>query len=466
MLIDLSWIADGKPWPPEDADEAARLAEHARMRAVYNGLHETIFPNYVTYLADAAKDPKKQAIILDWPELATSSYLNLLIGEEPEVLAGTRTDLPERPDEAVFLDRSRYGIGLYEVSDAGIQALNPENCYLVVTPGNIQIPQAFVFFDKFKVDKDEYVKLTIHTKSQIQHLIFAISNGILSGPKDLEAFPAYASLDIDSEGIQKPAVDDILIVAVQNQLSSERYYGRSDYKPGILSLVSSLELLFAQRAEVLAKFTSPTPVIPESASIYDRALGEWVYKPGQAIITQPGDVSPSLMVWDAQLVNVDRAIEQSMDQLLQMLELSRVLLAGKDAGTAESGTALRIRLIPTLSKVGKAARQAEKAIPKVIHLWSQLHPPEIPIAEITVNLQDGIPEDPMETAQVAQFWDAMGAISLERKLELQGLKEGSEAFDKELTRLKAQPTAPEEPGAAPKLTLPALEDVNGQTAAQ
>ena len=68
-------------------------------------------------------------------------------------------------------------------------------------------------------------------------------------------------------------------------------------------------------------------------------------------------------------------------------------------------------------------------------------------------MQDGIPEDPVEIAQVAQFWDAMGAISLERKLELQGLKEGSEAFTKELERLKAaQPPTPE----APRIALPAL----------
>jgi len=489
MLTDLSWIADGKPWPPEDADEKARLAEHAKMRAVYNGLHETIFPRYIAYLADASKDPKKQAIILDWPELATSSYLNLLFGEEPEVLAGTREDLPERSDEQAFLDCSRYGHGIIEISDIGIQALNPENVYLVVTPGNIQTPRAFVFFATFKQmegegenkKEHEYVKFTIHTVGKIQHVIYEIvsetvssipgasqiikgSGKHLGGPKKLKAFPAYEGLDVDKEGYQETGADDILIVHIQNQLSSERYYGRSDYKPGILSLVSSLEMLFAQRAEVLAKFTSPTPVVPESAAVFDHALGEWVYKPGQAIITQPGDISPSLMVWDAQLANVDRAIEQSMDQLLQMLQLSRVLLAGKDAGAAESGTALRIRLIPTLAKVSRYARAAEKAIPKEIYLWSQLHPPVVEIKDITVNLKDGIPEDPMETAQAAQLWDAMGAISLERKLELQGLKEGSEAFDKELARLKAaQPAAPEEPGQAPRITLPGLNE--GENAA-
>jgi hypothetical protein len=416
MLTDLSFVADGRPWPPEDADEAARLKEHAFMRQIYNGLHEKVFPRYIAYLADQSKDSKKQKIILDWPELATDSYLNLLLGEEPEIVAGNRDDLPTLPTDQAFIDVSRYGIGLFEVSDDGVQALNPENCYIVVSPGNIQLPQAFVFFHIWKETESqsgkekeiEYIKFTVHQPGKIQHLVYLISSGAgltksekkLSGPLPLGDFPAYAGLEVDAEGYQFPPVEDMLVVAVNNKLSSERYYGQSDYKPSIISLIESLELLFAQRAEVLAKFTSPTPVVPESAAVFDHSKEEWVYKPGQAIITKPGDLSPSLMVWQAELGAVDRAIEQSMDQLLQMLQLSRVLLAGQGQGTAESGTALRIRLIPTLSKVSKYARAAEKAIPAVLHLWSQLHLPEILTEEIEVKLKDGIPDDPMEEANV------------------------------------------------------------------
>lgn len=467
MLNDLSWLADGKPWPPEDKDEAQRRAEHATNRQIYDGLHDKVFPRYLAYLADAAKDSKKQAIILDWPELATSSYLSLLFGEEPEVKLGERDDPPERPDGEVFTDVSRYGLGLYEISqDNSIIAVNPENCYLVVNPGNIKQAVAYAIFNEFEregADKKphKYVKFTIHKKEagrvQIQHLLFEVVADKLTGPIDLAAF--FPALKVGRDGIQEPPVDDLLVVRVDNVMSSERYYGRSDYRPSVKSLVESLELLFAQRSEVLAKFTNPTPVIPESATVFDQATKEWVYKPGKPIITQPGDSAPSLMVWDAQLANVNSAIEQSMDQLLQMLQLSRVLLAGKDAGTAESGTALRIRLIPTLSKVGRLARAAEKAIPRVLHLWSQLFLPEVAIADVHVRLQDGIPEDPMETATTTQLWDAMGAVSLERKLELQGFKEGSEAFTKELERLRASEQSPEEPG----LKLPELGGLNAAT---
>lgn len=416
MLTNTDFVADGRPWPPKDEDEAARLKEHAFMRQIYNGLHEKVFPRYITYLADAPKDSKKQKIILDWPELATDSYLNLLLGEEPEIVAGSRDDLPTLPTDQAFIDVSRYGIGLFEVSDAGIQALNPENCYIVVTPGNIQKPQAFVFFHIWKEKESqsgkekevEYIKFTIHRPGEIQHLVYLISPGSgltnsekrLNGPLRLADFPVYANLKVDAEGYQYPPVEDMLVVAIQNKLSSERYYGQSDYKPSILSLIESLELLFAQRAEVLAKFTSPVPIVPESATVFNHSTQEWEYKAGQAIITKPGDPSPSLMVWQAELGAVDRAIEQSMDQLLQMLQLSRVLLAGQGQGTAESGTALRIRLIPTLSKVSKYARAAEKAISAVLHLWSQLHPPEIMEEDIEVKMKDGIPDDPMEEANV------------------------------------------------------------------
>ena len=465
MLTNTDWIAEGKPWPPEDADEKARLEEHARNWQVYAGLHDVVMPRYAAYLSDQAKDSRKQPIILDWPALATGSYISLLLGEEPEVIAGDRKDLPERSDEQVFIDVSRYGLGIYEVSDSGIQALSPENCYLITTPGNIQRYQAIVFFAAWKETTEkagqkevhEYVKFTIHSISKIQHVVYEIKDGKLAGPLELGYFPAYATLKTAADGSQEPPVDDMLVVVVQNKLSSERYYGQSDYSPAVLTLTEHLERLFAQRAEVLAKFTSPTPVVPESAAVFDHAKQEWVFKPGNAIITQPGDTQPALMVWQAELGAVDRAIEQAMDQLLQMLQLSRVLLAGQGQGTAESGTALRIRLIPTLAKVSRYARAAERSIPKILNLWSQLHPPAIPIESITVNMQDGIPEDPVEIAQVAQFWDAMGAISMERKLELQGLKEGSDAFTKELERLRAaQPAAPE----APVVELPGLEATN------
>ena len=461
MLNSLEFIGDDKPWPPLDRDEADRIAEHVLMRKIYNGLHDEIFPRYAAYLADKEGGELKQVIILDWAELATTTYLNLTFGKPIEIKAKIDV-IPERPDSQIVIDASRYGHAAYEVTDEAISILNPENMYLVVSPANIQKITNFVIFAKFK-QKDlegkelEYIKFTIHSKGQIQHLLFELRGSKLAGPLALINFAAFAHIQADENGIQKTkATEDILVVHVQNQLSSERYYGRSDYKPSVLSLIESLEMSFSERDEVQHKFTAPTPVIPDSATVFDHSLGEWVFEAGAPILTMPGDVPPSLMVWDAQLGHVEKAIDQKMEQLLQMLQLSKVLLAGQDAGNAESGTALRFRLIPTMSQVDKHARAMEKAIPQVLNLWSQLHPPIVAIKDIHVKLKDGIPEDQVETAKAAQLWDAMGAISLERKLELQGLKEGSEAYEIELGRLRGVQAAL----IVPKSRLPPLE-LNG-----
>lgn len=462
MLNSTDFIGDNKPWPPLDKDEADRIAEHVLMRKIYNGLHDEIFPRYAAYLADKEKGEFKQVIILDWAELATTIFHNLTFGKPIEIKAKMEV-IPERPDSQIVIDSSRYGHAAYEVTDEAISIINPENMYMVVSPANIQKITHFVIFAKFKqkdlvIEKElEYIKFTIHSKGQIQHTIFELRGDKLVGPLPLIDFAAFANIKIGENGIQKTkATEDILVVHVQNQLSSERYYGRSDYKRSVLSLIESLEMSFSERDEVQHKFTAPTPVIPDSATIFDHDLGEWVFEAGAPIFTLPGDLPPSLMVWDAQLGHVEKAIDQKMEQLLQMLQLSKVLLAGQDAGNAESGTALRFRLIPTMSQVDKHARAMEKAIPKVLNLWSQLHPPVVAIKEISVILRNGLPEDQIETAKAAQLWDAMGAISLERKLELQGLKEGSEAYEMELGRLRGVKAVL----IAPKSRLPPLE-LNG-----
>ena len=74
----------------------------------------------------------------------------------------------------------------------------------------------------------------------------------------LSSFPAFAGIKANEFGIQNPEVDSVLVVHVQNQLSSERYYGCSDYKPSILSLIESLEISFAERDEVQSEFTATT----------------------------------------------------------------------------------------------------------------------------------------------------------------------------------------------------------------
>lgn len=459
MLTDLNWIAPGEPWPPEDADEKARLAEHAFNRQLYNNNHE-VFTKYAAYLKDKKDDDKKISVVLGWPEKATSNYVSLCLGEPPDVELDGEYLEDERPDEEVLIDVSRYGIGLYEPTQDGIFCQNPENCYLVTAPGNIRKVTEYVFFTQFNVEKKIFIKFTIHGRGYIQHLIYELRDGKLGERQNLANFPAYAGIVIDANGVQKTGVDDILIVRVDNALSSERYYGRSDYTPSVCRWIEALELAFARREEVLAKFARPVFQAPESAfNHYNHAKQTWEIHLDEPILLEPGSMQASYLTWQAELGAVEKAIEDKMNQLLYMLDLVKV----EEANKAESGTALALKLQPTLSRVKRFAKGLKKAIPKVEVFYHQLIKDPIDPSKLTVDIRNGLPKDQaatilfVSTAYAGGFMSLETAVATAQDFEMDDDPESP--LQKEIARIKAaQQQAAQQNPEPPQLTLPPLEE--------
>lgn len=463
ILYDLSFIARGQPWPPEDRDESARLAEHAVNRQIYNNQHQ-VFSKFAKYIQDQADDDKKTIIILGWGEKATTNYINLCIGEDPDVEVRGHDLDDDRPDEEVLIDVSRYGHGLYEVTEDGILAQNPERCYMVVTPGRVRQVQYYVFFDEFTAGKDKFIKFTIHGHGFIQHLVYGLDGGKLGERQDLAQFPAYAALKFETEearigGQQATGVDDILVVRVNNAISSDRWYGRSDYTPSVVSLIEGLNLAFSRREEVLAKFTRPGLQAPESAfNHYNFSKGTWEIHLDEPIRLDPGGMEAKYLTWDAQMEAVEKAIQDKMDQLLKMLDLVK----DEELGKAESGTALAFRLIPTQSRVKRFATGLKRAIPKVESLRSMLPGyagPVIAPEDVSVTFQSSLPRDPLQTAQWATMALTAGGMSKKTYIALtQGLEMSDDpdsALMQELARIQEDEDASRLAAPAePAISLP------------
>lgn len=338
-------------------------------------------------------------------ETATANYCDLLLGEAPEIEAPAIYPIP---DEELFIDVSRAGLGLLQIDASGIGVLNPENVYLVVDPSDIRKCTAYVIFHEFKQKDKQYVKLTIHQPGTIQHIVFWVKDNKLKQIIPLNAFPAYAGIqNVDKNGIQRTGINELLVVRVDNALSSERYYGRSDYTPAVHTFIEALDFAFARRAEVLAKFSRPVPMVPESAMQFDHASQKWVFKTTDAIILKEGQPSAQYLTWSAALSDVEQEIKDLFDQLLMKLKLSRVLLAGENQGQAESGTALKIRLIPTLSKVRKFASAYKQIVPVTLSRKAKLDVAlgvEGAVAfepsDVIITMQDGVLNLPLEDAQL------------------------------------------------------------------
>ncbi|MFA5354716.1 MAG: hypothetical protein WC291_10840, partial [Thermodesulfovibrionales bacterium] len=320
MLTNTDWLQNGKPWPVPDADEQKRLAEHIRNRQIYDDFHELVFEKYSAYLKDERNKDKKVPIFLSWPKNATGTYIDQAIGETPDIKITGPSDEGKRyiselhrTDEEALVDFSRYGLMLFEVSlekgqPARIEAISPENCLFVLKPGDIRTVTHYIIFSEFERNLLKYVYFRVHSAGQILHQVFEIKAGKLSGPLNLQTF--FPELQTAKDGIQKTGVKAPLVVAVHNELTTDRYYGRSHYTRAVQSLLEAMELAFAERAEVLATFTRPIPVVPESACDFDHATGKWVFKTDEAIVVQDGtSANVSVLTWDAQLEDLAKHLE-------------------------------------------------------------------------------------------------------------------------------------------------------------
>jgi len=443
MLTDLSFIATGNIWPPEDADEKARLADHKANRLLYSGDHEAVFPKLSAYLKDKIEDDKKVAIFIGLAKTATKEYLNFLIGEAPEIDAPV---VYETPDYEVLTDASRAGIGLFEVTQDGIVAQSPENCYMVVSPGNVRRVQAYAFFQEFEVEVDKkkiaYVKFTIHEAGSIQHLVYELMDGKLADPKALQDFPQFEGLLVDGQGKQFTGISELLVIRVDNVLTTDRYYGQSDYSNEAKSKLEALDLAYSRRAEVLAKFSRPKPMAPSSAFTFDHSLQKWIWKSEEAIIVEKDEPAAQYLTWQAQLEDVQREIDGLYKQLLKDFALTD----DDELNKAESGTAIRLKQSETLAKVRWLASAYKKALATVLSLKSKLDvalgagqiafEPDV----VQVHLQDGIPDDPRETTQTCALAVAGGFMSVEKAVSVcQGLALDSTELAEEVARIRARP---------------------------
>lgn len=452
MLTDMTWLAAGMDWPPKDRDEKDRLSEHRRNRAIYNGQHDLVFSKYAQYLKDRALMEKKLVVILDWPRNATSKMMSLCLGDAPDIMVDNADDnLSAAVDKLapvmneVGVDWSRYGIGLVEIGrDAQglprVESWNPENVLIVCTRGDIRTVTQYVLHFYFTVGQRTYLKIKIHEPGKVTHQLWEIAdarqekqnptisgvyantygsmanpqapgaavlrqivmNGFLRGPLPLETFFAADGMS-GTSFVVETGLSGFAVVPVHNQLTSERYYGRSDYGPDVQSLLEGLELAFARRQETIAIHARPTDIVPETACSFDHALQQWIYKSGETIVYGEKDNPAAIkkLTWDAQQPMVKDQIDDMMNQLISALDLAHELIAEQSTsggGKAASGAALRLRLIPTLTKVKRLRSALHVAMVEIITDLGEMYGDSIDKDDINIQWNDGIPEDPLESA--------------------------------------------------------------------
>ncbi len=156
-----------------------------------------------------------------------------------------------------------------------------------------------------------------------------------------------------------------------------------------------------------------------------------------------------------------------MQRLYEVSETCKVAFDASQAGTALSGTALKLMMSRPLSKAGGIKLRYDARLKKAIKLCSRMEvyhgmPGAVEITDFTIKWKDGLQQDDMLDAQRQATLIGAQAMSPQDAMRERGLSE------EQITQAMEDIRGPaiKEPGTTPKLTLPALGEVNAQQAAQ
>lgn len=144
-------------------------------------------------------------------------------------------------------------------------------------------------------------------------------------------------------------VNEFLLIHIPNRRTNRHFFGISDYKD-LIPLFFALNNRITKIDNILDKhgepiLTVPPGVLDENGKVKRESFGVIEVDTQEA---QGG--KPEYIVWDAKLDSAFKQIEQMVELLYILGDMSPALFGMDKGGQAESGRALKFRLLRTIAK--------------------------------------------------------------------------------------------------------------------
>lgn len=451
-------------WPPEDAVTQTRLENYYRSRLLFKGRHHDVFPRVQKWL-DREADKAMVYIVCNFAGLLSKVSADMLFGEEPRFIAG---EGDEKSKEQISLNniidnnnlhtlnyemalsaswrgetvyRIRYGkfADWQDTEFPIIEATSPGYFYPILEEDNIRGLRGGVFgWIKQGPGDKEYLRLERQLPGLIENELWLMEGSKIQSRVKLSTFPEYAEM----EDVQETKYPGLLFEFVPNWRMDDEFWGISDYYD-LEGIFDELNNRVSRISRVLDKHESPKLILPPGIMKMDEQTGRYYIEKEDLEAMELSDEDrsdlPKYLTWDAQLETSMKQIEQLLQLAFMMSETSPDAFGlSKDGGTAESGRALKFRLIRLLAKINRKKLYFNQALKNVLYaaqyLEAQWGKGPAPV-DIRAEWQDGLPADELEQAQVEQTRTGSKATTSVRSAvrRLDGLE--GEALEEELEEI-------------------------------
>ena len=467
-------------WPPDEHIE--RLQDYEKYRQLFKGKHQFVFPRIDTWLSKEM-DKTIIYIVCNYAGLISKICADLLFGEPVRFVAGEEDSAEQEALNSIVNDNNQLHIKNYEMAlsvswrgDTVLKARfgkrrswdKEQQTIIETVPADYFFPHlnsdnvqemtgaTLAWVKKNNADGKEYLRKEIHEPGLIRNELWLLDGETVKRQVPLSTFPEYAELEEE----QETGYPGLLVEHVPNWRLDDMFWGISDYYD-LESMFDALNNRVSKIDSILDKHSDPKLILPPGSMEYDERTGRY-YIEKEALQAMEVDESvessnlPRYLVWDAQLEAAFRQIDKLLELLMMMSEVSPAAFGLDRQGVADSGRALKFRLIRTIAKINRKQLYFDRALKNILYAAQVLdvthgkgkYEPTAPHIEWA----DGLPDDPMEQADIEARRMTSGTTSVESAVRrLDGLE--GEALQQEIERIRGDAAATQ----APPLELPSLD---------
>jgi len=462
----------GEYFPP--VAHKVRIKRYRDNKKLFLGQHFEVFKR----VQDSLSRRQNEIIYIsaNLPGIICKKSADFLFGESPHYSAGKEDSSPEQKALERFVADNELNITNYESALGNsyrgdsfykvrygqyydglvdkkhdpfkvyIEAQNPEYVFPETLPGDANKILAYHIAYPVMVTgrdgEDWILNVESHYPGVIRYSKWRMKPINLTVDNEITEWRIYSEI-LDSRSEVETGVPYPLVVHVPNYATDESWAGIDDLTEN-KAIFDEINNRLSQIAVILDKHADPAIAVPTGTLGEDEA-GNPIFRIGiDKVFEMMGkdDILPQYITWDGQLQAAFQELEKLIDILLVNAEVPAVALGRGDSGTSgSSGLSIKWRMNSLLAKINRKRQYYNKGLRRVLYIAQLLEKARLGKIDYEVmvpqiQFRDGLPDDEMELATIAQIRTG-GKATISQKtaiMKLDGLTE--EQANAELDRIK------------------------------
>lgn len=239
-----------------------------------------------------------------------------------------------------------------------MEDVQPHHYEPVLNPLNVRAePTAHVL--QWKVElvtasgkKTNALYKEIHYKGRIEYELWEIDSS--TGQLSIKLNVGDYFKDADGkpqQDVVETGIDDFLVVHIPNYRNNTHYFGAyfSDYAD-LMSLFYAINNRMTRVDNILDAHGEPILAVPDGVLDEEGKVRRESFGMIEINSMEANGTMPQYIVWDAKLESAFEEVDRLVDYLFMFSDISPSLFGRDKDGQAESGRALKYRLLRTLAK--------------------------------------------------------------------------------------------------------------------